>query len=210
MEQITKRQEAILAFIRQSLRQRGYPPSLREIGKQFGIASTNGVRYHLGALEKAGLLKRREYTSRGIHLAEEAPRPSASQPVPLVGRVAAGPLTEALEEVEREIDLDRPLFGLGEGEQLFCLRVQGDSMTGAGILDGDVVIVRPKSDPRPGQIVVARLDGEATVKRLERQGSSIRLLPENPAYEPIEINPGQDEEFQILGVVAGLIRQDMP
>jgi len=209
MLKITERQEAILEFIQESYRERGYPPSLREIGKRFKIASTNGVRYHLQVLERVGLLERMGYTSRGIRLT----RPISAGPggVPLLGQVPAGPLNLAVEDVEREVDLDRSLFGLGRQENLFCLRVQGDSMSGAGILEGDIVIVQRQAEAKPGQIVVARIGEEATVKRFEQKGGKVFLCPENPAYEPIEIAPGSQEaeEFHVLGVVVGLIRTNM-
>lgn len=203
MVNLTPRQEAILKFIRDSYRRVGYPPSLREIGKRFKIASTNGVRYHLGVLEKEGLLKRMGYTSRGIQLAGTLGGNLLE--APLVGRVAAGPLNHALEEVEREVSLDRSLFGLGEEEKLFCLRVQGDSMSGAGILEGDIVIVQREVKPQSGQIVVARIGDEATVKRFVQQGKRVLLCPENPNYAPIEVSD-TEEEFHMLGVVAGVIR----
>ena len=208
MRKITPRQEEILKFLRESQQQRGYPPSLREIGQRFRIASTNGVRYHLGVLEKEGFLKREGYTSRGIRLAGQSLR-GTSPGVPLVGQVAAGPLNLALEEAEREVHLDRPLFSLSEQEKLFCLRVQGESMNGAGILEGDIVIVRREVEPRRGQIVVARLGEEATVKRFEKRGRKVVLCPDNPAYPPIEVSRDPGEEFQVLGVVVGLIRTEL-
>jgi repressor LexA len=207
MDDLTPRQKAILRYIRDSLCRRGYPPSIREIGQRFDIASTNGVRYHLGVLEETGYLKREEYTSRGIRLADpKGTERFSAEGAPVLGRVPAGPLNLALEEVERWAPIDRSLFALGEGETVFCLRVEGDSMAGAGILDGDLVVVRKSGQARSGQIVVARIGEEATVKRLERKGRRVRLLPENPAYEPIEVGKAEAEEFQILGVVTGLIR----
>lgn len=208
MAKITPRQLEILKFIQECQQQQGYPPSLREIARRFRIASTNGVRYHLGVLEREGFLKREGYTSRGIRLSGRGLRASPTG-VPLVGRVAAGPLSLALEEAEREVELDRSLFGLSEGEALFCLRVQGDSMSGAGIFEGDVVVVRREVEPKPGQVVVARLGEEATVKRFEKRGRKVLLCPDNPAYEPIEVRRREAEGFQVLGVVVGLIRTRM-
>lgn len=207
MRGLTGKQKAILEFIMEHHRTKGYPPSIREIGKRFGIASTNGVRYHLEVLEREGLLEREGYTSRGIRLARRVPV-SASLPVPLVGQVAAGQMTLAIEEAEQEVGLDSALFGLNEQDALFCLRVKGNSMRDAGILEGDLVVVQRKTTPQPGQIVVARLGEEATVKRFEKQGNRIILKPENPEYAPIEITPEMDcvEGFEILGVVVGLIR----
>lgn len=204
---VTQRQKAILKFIEQTQRQKGYPPSIREIGRKFGIRSTNGVLYHLRVLQREGLLERSEYTSRGMRLSKAAERESTGA-VPLVGRVAAGPMSEALEDVERRLELDRALFGLSEQEELFSLRVSGDSMSGAGILEGDIVIVSRSRSPRKGDVVVARMGGEATVKRLGRKGKKILLIPENPAYETIEIHSDREdiEDFSILGVVAGLMR----
>ena len=128
---------------------------------------------------------------------------------PLVGQVAAGPLSLALEEAERQVSLDSSLFGLSEQEKLFCLRVQGDSMNGAGILEGDIVIVQREVEPKSGQVVVARVGDEATVKRFERRGRKVLLCPENPSHAPIEVCPEHGEEFQVLGVVVGLIRTNI-
>ncbi len=207
MKKITPRQQRILEFIQENQKKQGYPPSLREIGRRFGIASTNGVRYHLEALEAAGWLKRQEYTSRGIQVTGSG----AGTGVPLLGRVPAGPLNLAVEEVEREVEFDRGLFGAGESDELFCLRVEGDSMKDAGIVEGDWVVVRRGGEARPGQIVVARVGEEATIKRLMKEKDRVLLCPENPAYQPIEVTPGREEAegFQILGVVAGLIRTSM-
>jgi repressor LexA len=173
------------------------PPTIREIGKAFGIASTNGVRYYLTMLERAGYLKHRSGVSRGCGLA------SIGQGVgiPLVGRVAAGQPILAEECIEDRLDVGQVF---GDSSDLFALRVRGDSMVDAGILDGDVVIVRQRDQAKPGAIVVALIGDEATVKYYRPRSDRIELAPANEKYDPIRVTEGQD--FRILGVVTGVLR----
>jgi len=218
------REEEILAFIAGSLRERGYPPTIREIGKAFGIASTNGVRYYLDRLEQSGKIRRDRWTSRGIELqAAEGdvrerpmrepaparlapvPRRSTNEPVeiPLLGRVAAGAPILAEENIEDVLLLDGALVRPGKH---FALKVRGDSMKNAGIFDGDIVIVRHEAPVKSGEIAVVLIGEEATVKRIFPRRDKVLLLPENDDYEPIEIRPS-DPETRVAGKVVGVFRR---
>jgi repressor LexA len=190
---ISERAKEILAYVRRSTREKGYPPTIREIGEAFGISSTNGVRYHLNLLEKAGHLKRQGRISRGI----EAPGGG----IPLLGRVAAGQPTLAEESFDGSLE---PSEVFGNREGLFALRVKGDSMIEAGILEGDYVIVRAQQNATAGQMVVGMIDGEATVKFYQPKKDRIELVPANSRYEPIVVQRAAD--FSILGIVKGVIR----
>lgn len=191
---------AILGFIQKFRRTHGYPPTIREIGTEFGIRSTNGVRYHLNALERGGFVVRNEKISRGIELAGEAGAPPSG--IPILGRVAAGQPILAEESFEGSLDL-HDMFGDPAG--MFALRVRGDSMIEAGIQPDDYVIVRQQERAQPGEIVVGMLGEEATVKYYQpRRGGSIELVAANSSYQPIVV--AEDSEFRILGVVRGVIR----
>lgn len=198
------REREILDFIREAILRNGSPPTLREIGQAFGIASTNGVRYYLDLLERRGFIRRQDRISRGIEVVTGPGIAPALRPVPVpvVGRVAAGAPLLAEENIEDHILLD-PALAPGKGH--FALRVKGDSMTGAGILDGDLVLVRPQRDAQPGEIVVALLGDEATVKRLARRRGRYFLDPENESYEPIPLE-ATDREVRLLGRVIALVR----
>jgi repressor LexA len=218
MEILTDREREILAFIRDASRIHGFPPSIRELGLAFGIQSTNGVRYYLRRLEEKGYIKRNPRISRGIVLNELAVEAVLGDPVetggldaiferggiPLLGRVAAGAPILAEENVEDVLFLDG---FVAHHRDLFALRVRGDSMQNAGILDGDVVVVRSQSDARNGDIVVALLDDEATCKRFHRTGEGVALLPENPAYEPILLSAEAFSEVKVLGKVTAVLRR---
>jgi repressor LexA len=227
----TGREQAILDFIAGSLRERGYPPTLREIGTEFGIASTNGVRYYLDRLEHSGRIRRDRWTSRGIELqaieggiagepdvAEgtvpaRAPmstgRPvtlrHAPEPIeiPILGRVAAGAPILAEENIEDVLIVDGALVRPGKH---FALRVRGDSMKNAGILDGDLVIVRHEAPVKSGEIGVVLIGDEATVKRVFPRRDKVLLLPENDDYKPIEVRP-TDPEVRVAGKVVGVFRR---
>jgi repressor LexA len=205
---LTAKQKAILEFIRAEIHRRGSPPTLREIGARFALRSTGSVRDYLRALERKGHIARRRYLSRGIVLSA-APRAARPQPppprhaIPLLGNIAAGLPNLAIENPEDVLGLDPALFGGGE---LFALRVQGDSMRDAGIYPGDHVIVRRQSTAENGDIVVALLDDEATVKRFFHEGRRVRLQPENPTMKPIYLKPRQ-AELQLLGKVVGVLRK---
>lgn len=190
----------ILAFIRQRIAA-GQSPSLAEIADAFGFASRNAAQKHVTALAEAGQIELVPNQKRGIRL------PGFEQPdllaLPILGRVAAGAPIGADVGVDQELWLDRRLFARRPD---YLLRVHGDSMIEDGILDGDLVGVKRTPEARDGQVVVARVDGEVTIKRLQRTRHRIRLLPRNPAYEPIEVSPDQD--FAIEGIYCGLVRGD--
>lgn len=195
--QLPPRQAQVLRLIRESLEKRGYPPSLRELAAGLEVSGTRAIEKHVQALERKGLLRRRG----GARSIELLGRPTGGRKVPILGRVAAGRPILAEENREGELALDP---SLARWEDCFLLRVRGDSMTGAAILDGDLVLVRPQKGAEDGEIVVAMLDGEATVKRLKLGGGRAMLKAENPAYKPMEL--GKDESSGILGKVVGVIR----
>ena len=198
---LTERQRAVLEFIRSQVVQRGHPPTIREIGTQFGIQSTNGVRTHLTALTKKGYIKKQQYISRGIELVSNLAQ--AVVRVPLVGSVPAGLPIDAVENIESEYALDQSFLPKGV---VFSLRVTGDSMKNAGILDGDIVVVRKQHVAQKGEIIVALLNGEATVKRFSTRGRQVLLKPENDDFEPIVVNK-RTGDFRIVGKVVGLLRR---
>lgn len=201
---LTERQQEILEFLRQFTEENGYPPSHREICSHFGMASTRAASDHLEALERKGHITRDREISRGIRLVD-APAARAARPprlIPLVGRIAAGAPVLAVENVLDRIALDQ---SLARGDDTFMLEVHGESMIGAHILPGDYIMVRPQKTAENGDIIVALLGDEATVKRFEKKGSRVRLIPENPTMEPIPVpDPG---ELQIVGLVTGLVRR---
>ena len=196
---ITNRQSQVLEFLRQRINE-GLPPTFREIADHFGIKSTNGVHSILVALEKKGYIHKQSNRARGFSLTERAG--GSGWRIPVVGRVAAGLPILAEENIEEYLTVD-DLHLKDEG--VFGLRVKGDSMKNVGILDGDRVIVRRQESAVSGDIVVAILDNEATVKRYHREVDHIRLQPENDAYQPIIIHE-RDEDFRLAGKVVGLVR----
>ena len=197
MDQLTERQKDVYEFVRDKIRNRGYGPTVREIGEQFGISSPNGVMCHLKALEKKGLISREPNMSRAIQLTAE---PIEERGLPLSGRIAAGVMHEAIEQDER-IDFDA-MFN-HKNKNLFALNVSGDSMIDAQIADGDYVVVRKQRTARDGQIVVAQTDeGEATLKRFYLERNRIRLEPANSAMKPIYV-----KNAKVLGVVVGVVRK---
>ena len=199
MEHMTERQAEILRFISDEIRNRGCPPTVREIARHFGFASPHAVTGHLKALESKGYLSRFGHqTARGIRLTQGVP-----SGIPLIGRVAAGTPLDAIENWEGQVDLPGH-FGNGA---LFAVRVQGDSMRDAGILDGDCAVVRPQPRIDSGAIGVALLDGAATVKYIFQTPQGYRLQPANPAYQPIDISPDDQPDFRIAGPVVGLVRK---
>lgn len=200
-EQLTRRQQEIFAFIRKVIQTTGIPPTMREIGKKFDIRSTNGVREALGVLEKKGYIRRKPYLSRGIELADEPAVPFT--PIPVVGRVAAGMPILAVENIDGHLAVDRSFLPAGE---VFSLRVTGDSMIDEGISDGDYVLVRKQDSARRGEIVVAVIGDEATVKKFYPERRKIRLQPANDAYGPIIIEKNTPGVF-IAGKVVGLMRR---
>lgn len=195
------RAREILGFIRRFTREKGFPPTIREIGEAFEISSTNGVRYHLSRLEKSGHLRRGGRISRGLVAVQAPPERGTGFSIPILGQIAAGAPTLAEESFEGTLE---PGEMFGDPEGMFALRVRGDSMIEAGIMPGDYVIVRKQERANAGEIIAALLDNEATVKYYRPKRGAIELGPANAAYAPIEITP--DKHFRILGVVRGLIR----
>ena len=203
---LTERQTAVLNVIRDSVRRRGYPPSMREIGEAVGLQSTSSVRHQLVTLESKGFLHRdanrpRAYIVRSAESAARAGNGAEPEPayVPLVGRIAAGGPILAEERVEEMIPIPKQMVGEGE---FFALKVVGDSMIEAAICDGDWVVVRQQPTAENGEIVAAMIDGEATVKTYKRRDGHVWLMPHNPAYEPI---PG--DEATVLGRVVSVLRR---
>ncbi len=202
---LTRRQEEILDFVVSRVRDEGFPPTLKEIAERFGLASANAARDHVLALERKGFLKRTGEKSRALSLDPSLRAAPAAIPRgwPLVGVVPAGSPVLAEENFEGYVDLNE-LFGRGDGT--FLLKVRGESMIGAGINDGDLVVVRTQDRVASGEIGVALVGGEATVKRLFHEEGTWRLQPENPAMDPIRVWDG-DPEFRVAGKVIGVVRR---
>jgi repressor LexA len=199
---LTARQAQILELIRQYISETGYPPTRAEIAKELGFKSANAAEEHLKALARKGAIEMIPGTSRGIRLPE-----LLDQGLPIVGRVAAGDPILAEENIEDRIDLPAGFF---QPQADYLLRVRGDSMIDAGILDGDLLAVHKTQQATNGQIVVARIDQEVTVKRFQRtkKRNQILLLPENEAYNPIEVDLA-NQAFAIEGLSVGVIRQQI-
>jgi len=196
---ITKRQRQVLEYLVNEVKTKGYAPSVREIGLALGLRSPSTVHQHLTALEQKGCIRRHGERMRALEVVDKSLVQNGDGVVlPLVGRVSAGRPTLAEEQIQEYVAVPPRFFGDVRG--CFLLRVKGDSMTGAGILPGDLVIVRPQAHAAPGDIVVALLDEEATVKRLTVIDGRPALNPENPAYRPIF------DEFSVLGHVVGTLR----
>ena len=199
--ELTPRQRRILDFISGTVREQGYPPTVREIGEAVGLTSSSSVHAQLANLERRGLLHKDATKPRAMTLSE--PKMDGVV-VPILGKVAAGAPILADEHVEDYLTVPT---SFAPGADLFALKVEGDSMVGAGILDGDVVVVQSRSDAASGDIVVALLPGpaepEATVKRLKRERNRVMLVPENPRLEPFEMDPGG----RILGTVVTVLRR---
>ncbi|MFZ5432705.1 MAG: transcriptional repressor LexA [Calditrichota bacterium] len=205
-DQLTDKQKTALEFIQAEIKAHGRPPTLREIGAKIGVSSTNGVRYLLDTLERKGYLSRSPMLSRGIELTERVsflfPFEDARE-VPILGRVAAGKPLLASENLEGHIRADR---SIATSDDTFALRVRGDSMIEAGILEGDVIFAKPQTTADSGDIVVALLGDEATVKYFRLQNDRICLEPANRYYSPIIVERGTPG-FRILGRVIGLMRK---
>lgn len=200
MQELTERQRDVLEAIRRHMARNGESPTVREIAREIGVRSTRTVHKHLGALEEKGCITRSKYGYRGIEVpGEYSPRQAKFVPVPVVGRIAAGMPLLASENVESYLTVPADLTQSGEH---FALKVRGDSMMNAGIFHGDIIVARRQETAVNGDIVVALLDDEATVKTFYNDGGSVRLQPENPAYEPIITR-----EAQVLGKVTLSIRQ---
>ena len=206
-DNLTSRQEEMLDFLRRELDKSGAPPSYREIGERLGIKSTNGVKMLLDALERKGYLRRVAGRARALELTPTAlhlPGPERLvRSVPLLGRVAAGEPILAVGHVEDVLQVDAQML---RGEENFALEVRGDSMVEAGILDGDLVFAQVQDEARTGDMVVALIGEEATVKFYFPEQDRIRLQPANARYEPIWVEPASPE-FRIAGKVIGLMRR---
>jgi repressor LexA len=223
MQKLTERQRAVLTFISASIDERGFPPTLREIGNHLGIRSTNGVNDHLRALERKGYLTREDMKSRTLRLVRPLDGSSSAPPpppeehdevverdddlieIPILGRVAAGLLHEAIEAPEDTVRIDRML--VGRGADVFGLRIVGESMIEAGIHDGDYVFVRKQLSANRGDVVIALVGDEATCKHFFPERDHIRLQPANSTMEPILIPKSDWRSTQILGVVVGVYRR---
>ena len=224
---LTDRQKEVLDFIQESITGRGYPPTLREIGERMGIRSTNGVNDHLKALEKKGYLAREDLKSRALRPLKlpQITRPSHGSvtpiaglaladdtiEVPVLGRVAAGQPLLAVENVEDTVKVDRFFLGpsvSGAGaREVFALRVKGESMIDDGIHDGDFIFVRKSLGAERGDIVVALIEDEATVKRYYPEGDVIRFQPANSTMQPIMVKRRDFKSVNLIGVVVGVYRR---
>jgi repressor LexA len=198
-EVLTQRQREILRLIRSFIADSGLPPTRAEICQAMGFNSPNAAEEHLRALERKGVIEMLAGASRGIRLKE-------GFGLPLIGRVAAGSPLLAVENIEARFQIDPQLFSPPAD---YLLKVHGMSMRDAGILDGDLLAVHRTHEARSGQVVVARLHEEVTVKRLKRRGSLVQLVPENPDFKPIEVD-SRDETFAIEGIAVGVIRNSKP
>ena len=200
MQNLTERQQEVLEIIRRHMTRNGQSPTVREIAKALGVSSTCTVQKHIEALEKKGCISKSKYGYRSIELPGEfSPSQIKSIPVPVVGRIAAGQPLLASDNVETYLPIPADLAHSGD---LFALKVRGDSMVNAGIFHGDIIVARRQETATNGDIVVALLDDEATVKTFYNDGGTVRLQPENPDYEPIITR-----EVQVLGKVTLSIRQ---
>ncbi|GBE01225.1 lexA repressor [bacterium BMS3Bbin06] len=197
--ELTTQQKRVLEYIREYIMDKGCPPTVREVAGHFGYRSPLAAKLHIDALVKKGYLKKKPLLSRGLEVV--GMRPCEAVQLPVLGRIRAGKPLIARSDMEDYISLDRRMFRMTDG---FGLRVVGESMTGAGILDGDTVVVNPGVEARQGDIVVALIGDEATVKRFYREKGKIRLQPENPEMEAMVVG---EEDVRILGKVVGLVRR---
>jgi repressor LexA len=198
---LTAKQREVLEFLREFAFSRSFAPTAREVADRFGIAEKNAF-YYMELLKRKGYIRRHRKSPRRIEFLGEAALPSPLR-IPVLGRVPAGSPREAIEFAEEELLMDPSLTGEGE---IFSLRVKGDSMEGAHICEGDYVLVRAQETAEDGEIVVAVVDGEATVKRIRRRKEGIRLEPANPAYPPLDVPEGSPS-FRIAGKVVGVFRK---
>ena len=215
MEELTERQREILSFIVKETEVRGFPPTIREIGEQMDIRSTNGVNDHLKALERKGYLNRGEQQSRSLVPTKRArlalglgmKKDAGMVEVPLLGKVAAGAPLLAQENMEDSVKIDSFLLGGVNGREVFALRVKGQSMIDDGIHDGDYLFVKKTPSAQPGEIVVALIEDEATVKRYYPEGERIRFQPANATMQPIYVSRAEFRSTMILGQVVGVYRK---
>jgi repressor LexA len=203
MRELTRRQREILGFIKTFTQRHSVPPTVREIGGHFHV-TPRAAFDHLRALERKGHLRRRVTAGRASRILTLVERAPATREVPVYGRIAAGEPLFAEQNLEGTLPVGVEWLA-GKGEEVFALKVRGDSMINAHIVEGDLVLVRRQQSVEPGDIVVALLDNEATVKRFARQGEAVVLKPEHPTMAPILVRQGQ-KDFKILGKVVGLVR----
>jgi repressor LexA len=203
MRELTSRQREILGFIKTFTQRHSVPPTVREIGGRFDV-TPRAAFDHLRALERKGYLRRRATAGRSSRVLTLVERAPATREVPVYGRIAAGEPLFAEQNLEGTLPVGVEWLA-GKGEEVFALKVRGDSMINAHIVEGDLVLVRRQQSAEPGDIVVALLDNEATVKRFARQGEAIVLKPEHPTMSPILVRQGR-KDFKILGKVVGLVR----
>lgn len=201
---LTARQREALDFITYCLDERGYPPTLREIGEHMGIRSTNGVNDHLKALERKGYLVREELKSRALR---PVGHDKAKITVPILGQVAAGQPILAQENISDRVTIDRFFVGNAPSKEVFGLVIRGDSMIEDGIYDGDYIFVRKQATAENGEIVVAMIEGEATCKRIYHEGERVRLQPANATMEPIYVHRSEFRAVDIVGKVVGVYRR---
>jgi repressor LexA len=201
-----EKKDQIYQYIVSEVASKGSAPTIREIGQRFGISSTNGVRYFLERLSSEGLIRRQHRKARGIQVMErnKVEHRASGSTIPLLGRVPAGKPLFSSEFIEDEILLDS---SIAKGEKIFALRVSGDSMIDAGINDGDLAVVQQNPAPRSGEIVVAMIDDEVTLKRFVKRTGSIQLIPENPEYPVIDLSSLKDRHIRIIGSVLAIIRK---
>ena len=204
MKGLTNRQQEILDFISDSINGRGYPPTIREIGKHMGIRSTNGVNDHLKALERKGFLLRDDLKSRAMRPRHMDVHDDWME-IPVLGRVAAGEPILAVEESRDTVRVDRCM--LGNHREVFALRIVGESMIEDGIFDGDFVFVKKTAAAPKGEIVIAMIEDEVTCKRFFPEGERIRFQPGNSNMEPIYVHRNEFRETQIIGQVVGVFRK---
>ena len=202
---LTERQQQVLDYIRETVSNRGYPPSVREIGEAVGLSSPSTVHAHLNSLVEAGAIRKDPSKPRALVVIDDTPRPKVDdrnvRDIPILGRIAAGTPILAVEHVEDVMPLPTELVGNGP---VFLLKVKGDSMINAGIHEGDLVAIHSQPDAQDGEIVAALIDGEeATIKRLRRRDGKVILESENPAYEPMVFTEG----VELIGKVVSVLRR---
>jgi repressor LexA len=201
---LTARQREALDFITYCLDERGYPPTLREIGEHMGIRSTNGVNDHLKALERKGYLVREELKSRALRPID---MDDAKVSIPILGNVAAGQPILAQEQVSDRVTIDRFFIGKAPSAEVFGLVIRGDSMIEDGIYDGDYIFVRKQSTAENGEVVVVMIEGEATCKRIYHEVDRVRLQPANASMSPIYVHRSEFRSIDIIGKVVGVYRR---
>ncbi len=201
---LTARQREALDFITYCLDERGYPPTLREIGEHMGIRSTNGVNDHLKALERKGYLVREELKSRALRPID---MDDAKVSIPILGNVAAGQPILAQEQVSDRVTIDRFFIGKTPSNEVFGLVIKGESMIEDGIYDGDYIFVRKQSTAENGEVVVVMIEGEATCKRIYHEAERVRLQPANASMSPIYVHRSEFRSIDIIGKVVGVYRR---